>query len=100
MAEFADLVKDDFDLVLFDSPPIISLSDSLVLASYMEAVILVVKCGRFPHELIRQAKAQLEGVKATFLGVLLNSVDLKNNGYYYGYYSDYYDSYGSQSGEK
>jgi capsular exopolysaccharide synthesis family protein len=100
MAEFAALVKDDYDLVLFDSPPIISLSDSLVLAAYVEAVILVVKCGRFPHELIRQAKAQLEGVKATFLGVLLNSVDLRNNGYYYGYYYDYYDSYGSQGGEK
>jgi capsular exopolysaccharide synthesis family protein len=101
MAEFAELVKKDFDLVLYDSPPIISLSDALILSSCVEAVILVVKCGLFPHELIRQAKAQLEGVKANLVGTVLNSVNFKRDGYYYRYYYDYYSSYyGSQDGAK
>lgn len=102
MMEFAEAAKARYDLVLFDSPPIISLSDSLILSSCVEAVILVVKSGQYPYELIRQAKAQLEGVKANVLGILLNSVDFKRDGYYYRYYYDYYyyRAYGSQNGAK
>lgn len=102
MVEFAELVKGNFDLVLYDSPPVISLSDAMILSSCVEAVILVVKCGLFPHELIQQAKARLEGVKANVVGVLLNSVDFKRDGYYYRYYYDYYYSsyYGSQDSAK
>ena len=101
MVEFAELVKSNFDLVLYDSPPVISISDALILSSCVEAVILVVKCGLFPHELIQQAKAQLEGVKANVLGILLNSVNFRRDGYYYRYYYDYYSSYyGSQDSAK
>ena len=104
MAEFVEVAKAQYDLVLFDSPPVISLSDSLILTSYVEAVLLVVRCGQYPYELIRQAKTQLEGVKATILGVLLNSVDFRQDGYRYRYryyyYNNYYDTYESQSGAK
>jgi capsular exopolysaccharide synthesis family protein len=104
MLEFAEAAKTQYDLVLYDSPPVISLSDSLILSSYTEGVILVVKCGQYASDLIRQAKAQLEGVKASFLGVLLNSVDFRRNGYYYRYYYRYYydpyGAYGSHEGAK
>ena len=100
MLELVEQVRAEFDLVLYDSPPVIAVSDPLVLTSLTEAVILVVKCGRFPHELIRQAKAQLEGVKANVLGVLLNSVDFKRDGYYYHSYYDSSYTYGSQNGAR
>jgi capsular exopolysaccharide synthesis family protein len=87
----ADLMA-RYDLVIYDSPPIISVSDSLVLGTLVDGVVLVVRSGGFPQEVIHQAKSQLEGVKANVVGVLLNSVNFKRDGYYYQYY--YYYNYG------
>lgn len=100
MGEFIELAKVRFDFVLYDSPPVLPASDSLILASLAEGVILVVKCGGFPYKMIRQAKEKLEGVKANLLGILLNSVDLKRHGYHYQYYYSQYYGYGSQNGAK
>ena len=73
--------------------PVISVSDTLVLGTLVDGVVLVVRSGGYPQEVIRQAKSQLEGVKANVVGVLLNSVDFKRDGYYYQYYYYYYYGY-------
>ena len=100
MADLSRKVEADFDLVLYDSPPIISVADALVLAGLLESVLLVVRAGGYPQELINQAKTQIEGVKAKILGILLNSVDFKRDGYYYRYYYYYYYGYGYGDGRK
>jgi Mrp family chromosome partitioning ATPase len=92
MADFMQSVKARYDLVIYDSPPVISVSDTLVLGTLVDGVVLVVRSGGFPQEVIHQAKSQLEGVKANVVGVLLNSVNFKRDGYYYQYY--YYYNYG------
>ncbi len=94
MLEMVEELKCQFDQIFFDSPPIISVSDSTVLASMVDGVVLVVRAGAFPNDVVRNAKAQLESVKANFLGVVLNSVDLRRDGYYYRYYYQYYYGYG------
>jgi capsular exopolysaccharide synthesis family protein len=89
-----------YDTIFFDSPPVISVSDSMVLASLVDGVVLVVRAGAFPNEVVRNAKAQLESVRANFLGVVLNSVDLRRDGYYYRYYYQYYYGYGYHTDAK
>lgn len=93
MADFMQSVKARYDLVIYDSPPVISVSDTLVLGTLVDGVVLVVRSGGYPQEVIRQAKSQLDGVKANVVGVLLNSVDFKRDGYYYQYYYYYYYGY-------
>lgn len=98
MADLVEALKIRYDIVVFDSPPVISVSDTLVLASLLDAVILVIRSGGYPNDLIRQAKSQLDGVKAHIVGTLLNSVNFKEDGYYYQYYYYYYYGhyYGSE----
>ncbi|MFA5028857.1 MAG: CpsD/CapB family tyrosine-protein kinase [Candidatus Methylomirabilota bacterium] len=100
MRELCEHLRSQSDLVIFDSPPVISVSDAMVLASLADGVVLVVRAGAFPSDVARNAKAQLESVKATFLGVVLNSVDLKRDGYYYRYYYQYYYGYGYNNDSK
>ena len=100
MLDMIEQLKSQYDLIFFDSPPIISVSDSMVLASLVDSVVLVVRAGAFPNDVIRNAKTQLESVKATFLGVILNSVNLRRDGYYYRYYYQYYYGYGYNTDSK
>ena len=100
MADFLEFARANYDVVILDSPPVISVSDALVLGSLADGVVLVIRSGQYPYGFIRQAKSQLEGVKATLLGTVLNSVDFKHDGYYYYqyYYYHYYGySYGSDT---
>lgn len=100
MHDTVEQLAGQYDMVFFDSPPVISVSDSMVLASLVDGVVLVVRAGAFPNEVVRNAKAQLESVKANFLGVVLNSVDLRRDGYYYRYYYQYYYGYGYHTDAK
>jgi capsular exopolysaccharide synthesis family protein len=66
-----------FDLVIFDSPPVISVSDALSVAAVCDGVILVVRAGKTPFGVLERATAQIKQVKGRVLGVLLNQVDLR-----------------------
>jgi len=81
-----------FDLVLCDSPPVIAVSDGVALAAQCDGVIVVIRAGVVAHDVIRRAIEQIEAVKGKILGVLLNDVDLKRDGYYHAYYR-YYQAY-------
>ena len=81
-------VRDMYDLVIFDSPPILPVTDAAVLASKVDGVVLVYFVGRAAREALMRAKIQLEHVNANVLGIVLN--DIKAEGelgpsYYYHY---------------
>jgi capsular exopolysaccharide synthesis family protein len=82
----------EFDLLLFDSPPVVSVSDALALSALCEGVILVVRSGKIPQAVVRRTVDHIEAVKGRILGIVLNSVDMKRDGVYYDYYR-YYNSY-------
>jgi capsular exopolysaccharide synthesis family protein len=88
MRELLEGAQAAFDLILCDSPPVLSVADSLALAARCEGVILVVAAGRITHEVLRRAIDQIEGVNGRILGAVLNRVNLRKNGYYryYKYY--------------
>lgn len=76
-------LRDEADVVLFDSPPITAASDAAVLAARVDGVLLVVDSGRTRRDLAAQAKAQLERVGAHLLGVVLMNVKPERSMYGY-----------------
>jgi tyrosine-protein kinase Etk/Wzc len=91
-------LKQKFDVVLFDSPPIIAVTDAAVLSSQLDGVILVIKSGQTNREAAFRAYTLLKNVKTRILGALLNGVHVESMyGSYYYYYHYYY--YG-KDGEK
>lgn len=88
MQRFLELAAATHDVVILDSPPVLAVSDASVLASRVDGVVLVIRARATPQDAVRRAAAQIEGVQGKVLGVLLNAVDLKRDGYYYRYYTD------------
>lgn len=74
MAEVIEQLKQQADYVLFDSPPIVVVTDAAVLASKVDGVILVIRAGKTKREYAQRAKAMLDKVNANLLGVVLNGV--------------------------
>ncbi len=74
MAEVIEQLKTEADYVLFDSPPVVVVTDAAVLASKVDGVMMVIYAGRTKRELAKKAKALLDKVNANIIGVVLNNV--------------------------
>ncbi len=97
-----DLIRNTkmrYDLVMFDSPPILGVSDGAVLASEVDLSIMVIEHRRFPRSMLQRVKQAVNNVGGNLLGVVLNKVDTKHDTGY-GYYGSYYDYYASHNGEE
>ncbi len=92
MTDLIHRVKTQYDLVFFDSPPILVVSDGSVLTSEMDMTVMVVQHRRFPRAMLQRVKQAVNQVGGALIGVVLNNVDKKHDdGYaYYGAYNDYY----------
>ncbi len=99
MEEALDAAAATFDFILIDTPPLMSVTDPLIIAPLTDGVILVTKGGGNPPEVLRKAKKSLELVHARILGVLCNSVNLHSTAYHY-YYHQYYDYHSYVSTEE
>ncbi|MEJ1325581.1 CpsD/CapB family tyrosine-protein kinase [Latilactobacillus sakei] len=75
-----------FDLVIFDAPPVVSVTDAQILASKVDGTILVVPQGIVEKGSVAKSKELLEVVHARILGTIMNRVKSKNTGGYYGGY--------------
>ena len=95
--ELLEAATTDFDLILCDTPPIVAVTDAVSLAARCDGVILVVRVGTVPYEVVRRAASQIQAVNGRILGVLLNSVNMQREGYYYDYYRYYHRYYGSDA---
>ncbi len=105
MFEIINRVGDHADVVILDSPPVMAVTDSVVLAPRVDGVILVLKPGSTNLGAARQSVEQLRRVGAKLLGVVLNEVDVHRSRYRYyrykGYYYHYYNGeYYRQDAEK
>jgi len=79
-------VRDLYELVLFDSPLVLGVSDTLYLSSAVDAVILLVEHNRHSRSVILQAKRQLEAAGARIIGVVFNNISPHEIKYYAHYY--------------
>ena len=107
MKEVVEELRGQYDLVLFDGPPITGVSDAALLAREMDGVILVIQHRKHPKAVSNRAKAMVENVGGLIAGVVLNNINISRD-YSYYYYGHYY-SYaytktpkrrGSQEGRK
>ena len=92
MIDLVAQVKNRFDIVFFDSPPILGVSDASVLVRALDLTIIVVQHRRFPRAMLQRVKQAVVNVGGNILGVVLNNVDVRHD-QYYEYYTNYYNYY-------
>ena len=95
MKQVLDELREQFDHVVVDTPPTLSVTDAVVLSPRVDAIILVIRSGQTTKQALRRARDILMQVNAHVTGVLLNAVDLSSPDYYYYYeyqgkYTHYY----------
>ncbi len=83
-----------FDRILLDSPPVLAVTDAVVLSRISDGVMLIAQAGKTQREDIAVAARQFRDVDAPILGVIMNDMDISQRryGYYYYYYGGYADA--------
>lgn len=76
----------DFDLIIFDAPPILSVTDAQIISNKCDGTILVVNSGQTDKEEAAKAKEMLGKSKANIIGVVMNNYELEKDSHYYQYY--------------
>jgi capsular exopolysaccharide synthesis family protein len=92
MAYLIDYLKTRFDFIIIDTPPVTPASDALIMAPMVDGTLFVIKSGHTDRKIIQNAVDQFTAVKQPIIGIVLNQVDMKKEGYY-RYYEKYYSSY-------
>ena len=97
MMEIISEMKEAYDIVLFDSTPVLPSTDAVILASKVDAVVIVNQVGQIARGALKRAKTQLDTSKANIIGVVLNGLKPETGREYkdYGYYGYSY-SYGEE----
>lgn len=93
MKELISELKQRYDFVFFDSPPIMGVSDASILASEVDMTLQVIQYRRYPQPMNIRAKQMIEKVGGRLIGIVLNNINMsQDESYYYysGYYHDYY----------
>ena len=100
MRELIKTLSEHYDLVLFDSPPVLTVTDTCVLGSRVEGVVLVVQSHSTDRRALNRAKILLSNVKANLLGAVLNRIEIStlvgSYDYYYYHYYYYFDDEGKK----
>ena len=91
MGQFLREVREEYDIVLIDTPPVLPVTDSAIVAAQADGVVLVYQAGKVGRLVLKRAKAHLESARAAVWGVVLNDVQSEIAGYTYAhYYTHYY----------
>jgi len=98
-AEVLEQLKDRYDRIIIDSPPVIAVTDAMILAQHVDGVIVVTRTDKTRIDLLERTKRLLEGINAPLLGTILNHVNLENRrqGTYYYYYYRRHGAYYEES---
>jgi Mrp family chromosome partitioning ATPase len=87
-------VRDKFDTIIFDSAPIISVTDSLIISRAVDGVIVVTRAAATTYDVVQKGLKSLTDVNSNILGMVVNGFDTRKYRYYYGKdYSQYYGKY-------
>ncbi|MCU7740168.1 CpsD/CapB family tyrosine-protein kinase [Priestia megaterium] len=88
MKEMLSEAKQQFDMVIFDTPPILAVADAQILANQVDASILIVSSGKTEKDGALKAKELLMQAKSKLLGAVLNNCEIEEGNYYYYYGSN------------
>jgi capsular exopolysaccharide synthesis family protein len=96
MSALVDQLEQEWDMVLFDSPPIVAVTDASMISGEIDAIIMVVKAGQTDRAAVDRSLDTIKNVKAPLIGVILNGANPETlagkYSYYYSYYNYYYHS--------
>jgi len=93
MTRFIKMMSEESDFVLFDLPPMLEISDALVLGAKVDGMVLIVHGDKTSREALKKAREKLDMLKVRTIGVIINNVTVPHHGAYY--YKDYYHRYHS-----
>jgi capsular exopolysaccharide synthesis family protein len=82
MKRLMDLLREEYDVIIMDTPPILPVTDAVVASSLADGIILVVQAGKTRHGEVHRAQEVLEEAHANLLGVVVNRAHLRVNEYY------------------
>lgn len=85
MKQLIEDAKREYDIVLFDTPPVLAVSDAQILSNAVDGVVLVINSGKTEMESAKKAKDALEQSQAKILGTVLNNKKQQDSHYYYYY---------------
>jgi len=100
MKDLLKMLAERYDHILIDSPPLIHVTDPVILSSLVDGVILVVHGGKSSRAVAQRARQELATVGAKVFGVVLNNVDMRREGYDEYYYQRYYTNYGQEGADE
>ena len=89
MKNLLQRAKEQYDYVLIDTPPVMPVTDALIVSRFVDGMILVIASAEVKVEMAREVKNQLVNAGANIIGVVLNKVRSEHHGYGYGYYYYY-----------
>jgi len=93
--DFAETER--FDHLIFDSPPLLSVADPVIIAAVLDGTILVVQSGKTPRDAVIRGAGKLRHDSVKVLGAVLNSISEDEHGYYYHYHYRYHRDDQSES---
>jgi succinoglycan biosynthesis transport protein ExoP len=99
MKELIRYAREQFDVVMLDSAPILGMTDAVVLATEVDGTLIVIKTDEATRKATQVATSQLKQVSAKICGVILNNVNVKRDRYYHYYYYYYYSPYEDEEGK-
>ncbi|MBI5640005.1 MAG: polysaccharide biosynthesis tyrosine autokinase [Nitrospirae bacterium] len=92
MVEMIDSLSGKFDIIICDSPPLLSVADSLVLHNILDGTIIIARAGETTYDAMKKGLRSLMNLKGHIFGMVINGLDIKKGGYYYYRYHNYYYS--------
>jgi capsular exopolysaccharide synthesis family protein len=98
MSRLVAQLESEWDIILFDSPPIVAVTDASMISGELDAIALVVKAGQTERSAVDRALDTIQKVKAPLIGAILNGASQDSLGGKYAYYYSYYNYY--YSGEE
>ena len=99
-SEMINKLREDFDFVIFDTPPLGAFIDAAHIAALADGTVLVIRQGQVEKRAAKDVLEQLKKANANVLGAVLNNVKVKKVSYYYNYYHYYTNRYYSQRDER
>lgn len=93
MKEVINYLKNLYDIIIFDSAPILGMSDSVILSAEADKTVMVIRANLVSRRALQMAVANLEQIGIMVYGVVLNDVNVKRDRYYHEYYRYYYSPY-------
>jgi len=97
MNELLEVLNEKFDVIIWDSPPLMTVTDSLILSKFLDGTIIVTRAGKTTYEMVSRGLKSLKGRRqddsdSRVLGIVINAYDIKKGDQYYYKYYNYYPS--------